>query len=80
MKTNSTVFGKYVWRIRIRTPAHLDNWLTDCFGGLLIKHNEDGTSLITGELMDMSAVYGLIIQLRDAGISIISLDVRRKAK
>lgn len=67
----------YAWKIRIRSAAHLDYWIEDYFGGLKISHELDGSSLITGELLDLPAVYGLILQLRDAGIYLLALQVER---
>jgi len=69
--------GEYIWKIRVRTVAHLDYWLKDCFGGLDIIHEEDGTTLISGELPDLPEVYGLILQLRDFAIVLVSLQVDR---
>jgi len=74
---NKEVSGSYLWHFRVQSEAHLDGWLRDYFGELKISHEEDGTSILTGKLLDMSAVYGLIIKLRDAGIFIISLQVKR---
>ncbi len=70
--------GAYVWQVRVRSEAHLDDWLKDYFGELNMSHEKDGSTLLTGELPDMSAVYGLILQLRDTGIVLISLQVERK--
>ncbi len=69
--------GEYFWQIRVRTNAHLDFWLKDYLDGIEMNHQSDGTSLLTGDLPDMPAVYGLILQLRDAGVSLISLNVER---
>lgn len=66
------------WDIKVQVNNHLDDWLLDCFEGLQITNKEDGTSIITGQLNDMSAVYGLILQLRDLGIPILTLNVQRK--
>ncbi len=77
-KLNKLTSEKYNWQVLVHSEAHLDNWIMDYFGGLTVHHNDDGTSLLEGELPDMSAVYGLILQLRDAGILLISLQVKRK--
>ncbi len=77
---NHAASKEYVWQIRVRSVAHLDDWIKDYFGGVSISNEKDGCSLITGELPDMPAVYGLILQLRDAGISLISLQVERQNK
>ncbi len=70
--------GKYVWQFTVHSEAHLDEWLKDYFGGINITHEKDSTSVLTGVLPDMSAVYGLIMKLRDSGICVISLQAERK--
>ena len=69
---------RYTWQVRMWSASHLDCWIKERFGGLCISHNEDGTTIIAGELDDLSAVYGFILQMRDAGINLLSLCVRRK--
>lgn len=68
----------YCWQVRVKTVAHLDNWISDCFGGLKLEHRDDGTTVLTGELTDLPAVYGLILQLRDGGVDLLSLQVKRR--
>lgn len=67
----------YNWQIRVRTASYLEGWIKDCFDELEISHEKNGSSLLTGELPDVSAVYGLILHLRDAGIELLSLSVDR---
>lgn len=69
--------GGYGWHIEVIAGAHLDYWINDYFSGLTLRHNGDGTTVLTGELTDLPAVYGLILQLRDSGIALISLQVKR---
>ncbi len=69
----------YCWQVRVRSAAHLDCWITDCFNGLNLKHQDDGTTVVTGELIDLPAVYGLVLQLRDSGVDLLSLQVKRQA-
>ena len=77
MKDHYRNTGEFLWRIRVSTVAHLDYWLKDYFGGLDITHQEDGTTLISGKLPDLPDVYGLILQLRDSGVELVSLQVER---
>ena len=73
-------YREYIWKIRVRTVAHLDDWLKDYFGGLNITHEKESTTLISGELPDLPDVYGLILKLRDSGIELVSLQVERLLK
>ncbi len=66
-----------LWKVKVVSEAHLDPWIKDYFGGLDLEHLQDGSSVITGELTDMPAVYGLILRLRDAGIVLLSLKADR---
>ncbi|RQD76886.1 MAG: hypothetical protein D5R97_03455 [Candidatus Syntrophonatronum acetioxidans] len=66
---------KKAWRVQVHAASHLDPWILDYSEGLRMNHQEDGTSTLGGELPDLSAVYGLILQLRDAGILIYSLQI-----
>ncbi len=67
----------FVWKVRVRSLAHLESWIKDYFVEFAITHEQDGTTFLNGELSDMSAVYGLILLLRDAGVELLSLHVER---
>lgn len=68
---------EYSWTVIVQAEAHLDYWIKDCFDGLVVRHESGGTTLLTGVLLDLPAVYGVILQLRDTGVEIISLQVER---
>lgn len=74
---NETTAGKFVWQVNICSASHLDYWINDYFDGLTVCHEADGSSTLRGELPDMPAVYGLILKLRDTGIILISLQIKR---
>ncbi len=76
-KCRDNAFADYTWSIQVCSESHLDDWIEDCFAGLNIMHKDDGSSHITGELPDLPAVYGFILQLRDRGICLLSLQVER---
>ena len=69
---------KYVWELTVHSETHLNEWVMDYFDGIDLSNEIDGTSVITGLLPDMPAVYGLIMKLRDSGICVISLKAERK--
>ncbi len=54
---------KYSWHTEAKVTGHLDDWLEDYFGCITMIHKKGGYSLLTGELPDISAVYGLILRL-----------------
>lgn len=53
--------------------GHLTSQWSVIFEGMEITCLPDGNTRITGSLHDQSAIYGLLIQLRDLGIHLISV-------
>lgn len=60
-----------VYQIRIR--GHLDSLWSDCFKGLTSTLEKDGVTLITGPVVDQAALHGLLKQVRDLGMPLISV-------
>ena len=58
---------------RIRIKGHLDSQWTDWFEGLTITLEEDGDTLLTGQVVDQSALHGLLKKVRDLGMPLISV-------
>jgi hypothetical protein len=46
------------------------------FEGLLITHNPNGETIITGPILDQAALYGLLNRLRDLGIPLLSVNIK----
>ncbi len=61
-----------VYQIRIK--GHLGHEWTDWFGGLTITLEENGDTLLTGPVIDQSALYGLLKKVRDLGLPLISVN------
>lgn len=57
--------------IRIRGHLH-DRWAA-WFDGFSIERQDDGTTLLVGEVIDQAALHGVIAQIRDLGIPLISV-------
>ena len=60
-------------RIEIHLKGQIDRNWSDLLGGLRIDHNDQGETVLTGLLRDQSALYGLLFNLSDLGIRLISL-------
>lgn len=43
------------------------------FKGLEVNNLEDGSTCIAGNMPDQSALYGLLMQMRDFGLTLISV-------
>ena len=57
----------------IRLQGHLDSRWADRLHGMTFTFPGDGTTTLTGPLIDQSALHGLLAQIRDLGIPIISV-------
>jgi hypothetical protein len=59
---------------QIKIEGHLGCQWTDWFGGLTITLEEDGNTLLTGPVVDQSALYGLLKKVRDLGMPLVSVN------
>ena len=57
----------------IRLKGHLDSQWADWFEGLTITIEEDGTTLLTGPVIDQAALHGLLKKVRDLGLPLVSV-------
>jgi hypothetical protein len=57
----------------IRLTGHLDaRWATR-FDGLVLRHEADGTTVLSGPIADQAALHGLLQRVRDLGIPLVSV-------
>ena len=57
----------------IRIKGHVGPQWADWFGGLTITLEDNGETLLTGPVVDQAALHGLLRQVRDLGMLLISL-------
>jgi hypothetical protein len=58
---------------RIRVKGHLaPRWATR-FDGMTLTQQDDGTTLIQGLVVDQAALHGLLQQVRDTGLPLVSV-------
>jgi hypothetical protein len=62
-------------RYVIRVKGHLDPFWQEWFDHLSITHQSDGTTLLSGHICDQAALYGILLKLRDLGLTLLSLGV-----
>jgi hypothetical protein len=60
-----------VYRITIK--GHLDSDWSDWFDGLSIAHQGDEETVLTGPIVDQTALHGVLIKIRDLGLPLIGL-------
>ena len=65
--------GWYLIRIQGRLPTR---WATH-FEPMTLSTAEDGTTLIQGLVVDQAALHGLLQQVRDTGLPLISVNQHR---
>ena len=58
---------------QIRVKGHLGPQWTDWFEGLTITLEENGDTLLTGPVVDQSALHGLLRKVRDLGLPLLSV-------
>ncbi len=58
---------------RIRVKGKLDPHWSSLFEELAMRPQDDGTTLIVGELPDQAALHGVIARIRDLGLTLISI-------
>lgn len=57
----------------IRVSGHLGSRWATWFDGLTVTLQDDGTTVISGPVVDQSALHGQLQKLRDLGITLLSL-------
>jgi hypothetical protein len=57
----------------IRVHGHLDDRWTGWFEGLTLTLEQDGNTLIRGQVVDQAALFGLLRKVRDTGMLLVSV-------
>ena len=52
-------------RYEIRLKGHLDDRWAAWFGGLTLTREDNGETLLTGQVVDQAALHGLLRKVRD---------------
>ena len=58
----------------IRIQGHLSLQRMDWFEGLIITLEEDGNTLLSGPVVDQSALHGILKRIRDLGMPLLSIN------
>jgi hypothetical protein len=57
----------------IRLKGHLDARWAGWFEGLTLTRDNDGTTVLRGPVVDQAALHGLLSQVRDLGLPLVSV-------
>jgi hypothetical protein len=58
----------------IRIQGHLASEWSEWFGGMMIECHPDGTTTLSGPIRDQAALHGMLLKVRDLGLSLISVN------
>jgi hypothetical protein len=58
---------------QIVVKGHLDSEWSEWFEGLTITLVDNGATILTGPLIDQTALHGVLIKIRDLGLPLLSL-------
>ena len=62
----------------IKVRGHVDGHWSDWLGGLEITQDEQGNSHLTGVIPDQAALHGVLNQIRNLGLTLISIAPQKK--
>ena len=54
--------------------GHLDDRWAEWFDGLTITLEENGDTLLSGQLVDQAALHGILKKVRDLGLTLLSVN------
>ncbi len=58
----------------IRIQGHLDPAWSEWLQGLTIAHDPNGITVLAGPLQDQAALFGVLIKIRDLGLTLVSVN------
>jgi hypothetical protein len=59
---------------QIRIKGHLSQQWMDWFDGMTITLEEDGNTLLSGPVVDQSALHGILKKIRNLGMPLLSVN------
>ena len=63
--------------VEIRIKGHIDRDWSDWISDSTVAHTRQGETVLTGQLRDEAALYGLLAKLSDLGMQLLSLSSER---
>ena len=65
---------------RIRVKGNLDRKWSDWFDGFSITPHGDDETLLTGQVVDQSALHGMLGKIRDLGLPVLLVEREKVAE
>lgn len=66
-------YPKHAHDYEITIEGHLGSPLTNAFRGLEVKATPGGRTIISGQELDQSALFGILLRIRDLGLPLLSV-------
>ena len=63
---------KAMQSVEIRIKGQIDRGWSEWIGGLAISYTEQGDTVLTGQVRDQAALYGLLEKLSNVGMQLLS--------
>lgn len=61
-------------KVEIRVKGQMDEHWSEWFQDFEILASEENETILSGEVKDQAALYGLIAKMRDLGLALISVN------
>ena len=58
---------------QIVVKGHLDSEWSEWFDGLAVTMVDNGVTILSGPIIDQTALHGVLIKIRDLGLPLLSL-------
>jgi hypothetical protein len=58
---------------RVTVKGHLDNTWSEWFDDLGITTTDNGDTILTGPVVDQTALHGVLMKIRDLGLPLLSV-------
>jgi hypothetical protein len=60
-------------RYELRVAGHLDERWAGWFAGLVLTHEDDGTTALRGPVVDQAELHGHLARVRDLGATLVAV-------
>lgn len=64
-----TIYQRYLIRIEGHVGLDFSTWLDQ----VSVQHTEDGQTILIGALPDQTALHGLLMRIRDLGLTLVEV-------